>query len=87
MPASQRRQYNSTTPRRRTFLPPIIPKAEPQKNKSEIRGIFFEHKKPPSTNHDSPQIHHTLTIKKPRSTPRFLPKPPGKRRKTCLQKK
>jgi hypothetical protein len=86
MPTSQKRQCNSTTPRCPYILPPIIPKLEPQKNKSEIRGIFFRHKNPPSTDHDSPRIHHKLTIKKPRSTTRFLPKPPVKRRKTCPRK-
>jgi hypothetical protein len=45
------------------------------KNKSVIRGTFFEDKKRSSTNHDSPRIHHKFTIKKPRSTTHFRQKP------------
>jgi hypothetical protein len=52
------------------------------KNKSEIRGIFSVRKKPPSTSHDSPQIHHQKTT----FCHPFPPKPPAKRRKLPSKK-
>jgi hypothetical protein len=53
----------------------MIPESESPKNKSEIRGKSFVRKKPPSTSHDSPRIHHKFTIKKPRSATHFRQNP------------
>jgi hypothetical protein len=57
------------------------------KNKSRIRGVFFNHKIPPSIHHEittiPPQIHH----QKPRFYHPFFPKPPVKTQKTSTRKK
>jgi hypothetical protein len=59
--------------RAHTFATPS-PRAR-TKNKSEIRGKFSRTKTQPSSNHDSPRIHHKFTIEKPRSTTRFRQNP------------
>jgi Tfp pilus assembly protein PilF len=45
------------------------------KNKVENRGKFSATKKRLSTNHNSPQLHHEFTIKKPHKNTRFSKKP------------
>jgi hypothetical protein len=64
-----------------------FPKRESPKNKSRIRGVFFNPKTRPSIHHEittiPPQIHHQkTTFYHP-----FSPKPPAKTQKTSLRKK
>jgi hypothetical protein len=63
-----------------------FPKWEPLKNKSGKSVLFFEPETRPSTHQLSPPIHHNFTTKKPRSTTRFLPKPPAKAQFQHLKK-
>jgi hypothetical protein len=51
----------------------------PAKNKVEKAGMFFDTQKCPATHHVYHAFHHDLTIKTPRSAPRFSQNPLQKR--------
>jgi hypothetical protein len=63
-----------------------IPKTGILKNKSRIRGIFFNPKIRPSIHHETTTIHHTFTIKKPHPNTRF-PQPPLQKHRNHPPKK
>jgi hypothetical protein len=64
-----------------------IPKTGIPKNKSRIRGMFFNPKYDHQFTTKSPQSHHKFTIKKPRSPTRFPQNPQQKHKKLPLRKK
>jgi hypothetical protein len=69
------------------FSAPSIPKMGIPKNKSRIRGVFFNPKNHHQFTMQSPRSHHKFTIKKPRFATRFSQNPLQKHQNPPTRKK